>query len=121
MTARTFGTYIRSRRMALQSETHGYSLRKVAGDAEIEPSYLSKIERDQVPPPSESSIRRIAVALDEDADVLLAMAGKISDDIQKAILKHPELFSELIRLLKDAPEKDLNGMVREARAKYGNQ
>jgi hypothetical protein len=53
--------------------------------------------------------------LEQDADVLLAMAGKVSADLREAIIKRPKVFAELIRQLKDAPDKALLRVVREVR------
>ena len=71
----------------------------------VEPSYLSKVERGEQPPPSEAKIVALAGVLDVDADVLLAMAGKVSSDLQEAIRKRPQLFAELIRQLRTAPDR----------------
>ena len=70
-----FGGFIRERREALRKEDPSFSLRKLAGRIGVEPSYLSKIERGAEPSPSEEKIRLLAQELNEDADVLLALAG----------------------------------------------
>lgn len=119
MPTRSFGQYVRRQRLALLQGDKNYSLRRVALASRLEPSFLSKIERGLVPPPSEGKIRALAETLREDPDVLLAMAGKVSTDVQDAIRRRPRLFTELIRRLKHAPDTHLDGMVREARAKYG--
>ena len=49
------------------------------------------------------------------ADVMLAMAGKVSSDLQEAIRRRPQLFAELIRQLKDAPDRAVLRVVREVR------
>jgi transcriptional regulator with XRE-family HTH domain len=87
----------------------------VAGRIGVEPSYLSKVERDETPPPSEEKIRALAVDLGEDPDVLLAMAGKVSADLQEVIMKRPRLFAKLLRELKDQPEHAVLRLVREVR------
>ncbi|HET6545368.1 MAG TPA: hypothetical protein VFG55_01325, partial [Rhodanobacteraceae bacterium] len=79
------------------------------------PAYLSKIERAEFPPPGENTIRALAVELNEDADVLLAMAGKVSSDLQAVIRKRPTLFAELIRQLKKLPDDAVLRVVREVR------
>jgi transcriptional regulator with XRE-family HTH domain len=81
----------------------------------VEPAYLSKVERDQESPPSEEKIRALALELGEDADVLLAMAGKVSSDLLEIIRKRPQLFAELIRQLKKEPDHALLRIVREVR------
>jgi hypothetical protein len=50
-----------------------------------------------------------------DADVLLAMAGKVSKELQDIIKQRPQLFAELIRQLKNAPDKAVLRVVREIR------
>jgi transcriptional regulator with XRE-family HTH domain len=111
----TFGEYIRQRRLQLQEHDARFSLRKVAAAIDVEPSYLSKIERGEQPPPSEKTILALAKSLDEDGDVLLAMAGKVSDDLQRIIRKRPKLFAQLIREFKDLPEHAVLRLVREVR------
>jgi transcriptional regulator with XRE-family HTH domain len=76
---------------------------------------LSKVERDEVAPPSEATIVRLARELDEDPDVLLAMAGKISSDLAAIIRKRPRLFAQLIRDLKTMPDHAILRLVREVR------
>jgi len=92
-----------------------YSLRQVAGRIGVEPAYLSKIERGDVAPPSEVTTVKLAKELGEDPDVLLAMAGKVSSDLQEIIRKRPQLFAELIRQIKEAPDHAVLKMVREVR------
>lgn len=110
-----FGNYIRQRREALKATDRSYSLRKVAKRIEVEPSYLSKVERGHQSPPSEIKIKSLADELGEDPDVLLAMAGKVSSDLQTVIRKRPELFARLIRELKDMPDHSVLRLVREVR------
>ena len=111
----TFGSYVRERREARRSGDTTFSLRQVAGRIGVEPAYLSKVERDEVAPPSEQKIRRLAEVLDDDADMLLAMAGKVSADLQAAIRARPGLFAALIRELRDAPDHAIVRLVREVR------
>ena len=111
----TFGTYIRERREALKSEDRQFSVRQVAQRIGVEPAYLSKIERGDVAPPSETKIRALAEELGEDRDVLLAMAGKVSTDLQEIIRKRPQLFADLIRQLKSAPDQALLRIARDVR------
>jgi transcriptional regulator with XRE-family HTH domain len=111
----SFGDYIRHRREELLGKDARFSIRQVAAEIGIEPSYLSKIERGQQPPPSERTIVALARTLQEDADVLLALAGKISTDLAEAIRKRPKLFGELIRQLKDLPDRAVLRLVREVR------
>ena len=111
----SFGSYVRKVRELLFESDAGFSVRKVAARIGVEPSYLSKVERDEVAPPSEATIVRLARALHEDEDLLLALAGKVSTDLREVILKRPRLFADLIRQLKDAPDHAVLRIVREVR------
>ena len=111
----SFGEYLRAVRERRQEGEARFSLRQVAQRVEVEPSYLSKVERGDVAPPSEATIVRLAAELDEDPDVLLAMAGKVSTDLQEIIRRRPKLFAELLRELKKAPEHAILRLVREVR------
>lgn len=112
---RHFGEYIRQARETLLLETKGYSLRQVAARIGIEPAYLSKIERGVFAPPSEEVIVKLADILGEDRDVLLAMGGKVSGDLQKIILQRPKVFADLIRHLKEAPDHAILRVAREVK------
>ena len=107
-----FGAFVREKR--LQKEEDGnrrFSLRQVAKRAEIEPAYLSKIERGVFPPPGEQTTLRLAKDLGLNADELLAMGGKVSSDVIETILARPNLFPVLIRKLKDVSDDALSNVV----------
>ena len=110
-----FGKFIREKREKLRERDVTYSLRQVAERVGIEPAYLSKIEREEFPPPGEETIRSIARELNEDVDLLLAMAGKVSSDLQDVIRRRPKLFAELIRQMKNMPDHAVLRIVREVR------
>ena len=110
-----FGAFLRERREALRASDRAFSLRQVAERVGVEPSYLSTLERGAQPPPGEATIGAIAGELGLDPDVLLAMAGKVSSELQTIIRKRPALFAELIRELKGLPDHAVLRMVREVR------
>ena len=110
-----FGTHLRQAREALQAGDKSYSLRQVAQRVGIEPAYLSKIERGVFAPPSEAVIVKLAELLGEDKDVLLALAGKLSSDLQQIIMQRPQLFAELLRQLREAPDHAIVRVVREVK------
>ena len=109
------GKYIRAKREALRKNDSRYSLRQVATRIGVEPSYLSKIERGEQSYLSEEKLIALAKEIDEDSDVLLALSGKISSDIQEIIRKRPQLFAQLIRDLKNTPDHAVLRLVREVR------
>ena len=110
-----FGTRTRQIRERLRATDRRYSLRQVAYRVGVEPAYLSKIERGATPPPSEATTLRLAAELGEDPDVFLAMAGRVSSDLQQIIRKRPKLFADLIRQLRDAPDEAIFRVVRVVR------
>ncbi len=110
-----FGATIRTLRERRRQHDRRYSVRQVAGRVGIEPAYLSKIERGEAAPPSEATTVRLAKELGEDPDVMLALAGKVSTDLQAIIRKRPRLFADLIRQLKEAPDEAVLRVVREVR------
>jgi len=110
-----FGAHLRQVREALQAGDKSYSLRQVAQRVGIEPAYLSKIERGVFAPPSEQVIVKLAQDLGEDKDVLLALAGKLSSDLQQIIMQRPQLFAELLRQLRGAPDHAIVRVVREVK------
>ncbi len=110
-----FGSYLRERREALKKTDSKFSVRQVAQRIGIEPSYLSKVERGETSVPSEATIIRLAKELDEDPDVLLALAGKVSSELQAVIRKRPKIFAQLLRSLKNEPDHAVLRVVREVR------
>ena len=110
-----FGEHVRQKRLQLQEGDAQFSLRKVAAAIGVEPSYLSKIERGEQPPPGAETIIALAKELGEDPDILLALAGKVSADLQAIIRRRPALFAQLIRDLKNLPDHAVLRLVREVR------
>lgn len=110
-----FGSYIRKKREKLLKNDRSYSLRQVAGRISIEPAYLSKIERGDFAPPSEQVIRKLADELGENVDMLLALAGKVSQDLKDIIVQRPELMADLLRQIKEMPDHAILRVVREVK------
>ncbi len=111
----TFGAWLRARRLSRAETEKDFSLRRLAARCGITPAYLSRVERGEVAPPGEETLKRLAEALGEDPDVTLAMAGKVSADLRAAILARPRLFADLIRTLKEVPDHAVLRLVREVR------
>ena len=110
-----FGPFLRRKREGLRAQDPAFSIRRVAERVGLEPSYLSKIERGEEAPPSEEKVRALAADLKEDPDVLLALAGKVSSDLQEIIRRRPALFGELIREMRQMPDNAVLRLVREVR------
>ena len=110
-----FGAHVRKLREKLLEDSKEFSVRKVAIKIGVEPAFLSKVERDIVPPPSEAKIVALADLLGADSDVLLAMAGTVSSDVLEVIRNRPVLFAELVRRLKEEPDHAVLRVVRDVK------
>lgn len=109
-----FGKYMREKRLSILRQNGAFTLRQVAKAVNVQPSFISKVENGQVLP-SEGKIVELAKVLREDPDVLLALAGKVSKELREVIIRRPQLFAQVIRELKDAPDHALLRVVREVR------
>lgn len=110
-----FAGHIRSRREdLLRSGAPDYSLRRVATRVGVSAQFLSRVEKGEALP-SEAVIERIAHVLDEDPDVLFALAGKVPEDLREVIRERPVLFSRLLRELRRCPSETVERVVREVR------
>lgn len=96
--SKLFGDYIRARREALRKDSPEYSIRRVAKRIGIHHSYLSKIERGEPASLSEKRVMALAGELGDDPDLLMAMNGKISEEVRRAVFEDPE---RVLRLLKE--------------------
>lgn len=103
--AQAFGQRVRELRTA-----SGQTLRAFANRSQIDPSYLSKIERAEFAPPSNEKIVQLAQALGESPDALLAVAGRLAPDLPPIIFSHPEQFAELLRLMQDFTADELSAV-----------
>lgn len=94
----TYGGLVRKARLA-----HKWTQRQLADKAKIDVTYLSKIENDNVDPPSEETIRKVAGLLGEDPDKHLNMARKVPIGMRQQIKDYPPEASEVVRALSERP------------------
>lgn len=113
MAIKKFGETIRRLREERLKKEPGFTLRKFAERVGVSPTYLSKIERDEFPPPSEKKIIAMAEALGADPDELLALAGKVASDLSRIILKRPRVMAEFLRKAGTLREEDIRKMTRK--------
>ena len=104
-----FGAFIRREREAKE-----IGLREMAKMIGVSPTYLSKVERDEFPPPAEDKVRAIAKIIECDADDLLARAGRVSTDISDIIKRHPVELAALLRTTKGLTADDIARLARQA-------
>ena len=110
----TFGAYIRALR-----EKKEISLRRFAEDVGISPTYLSKVERGEFPPPAEDKIQAIAEALGENPDQLLALAGKVASDLPEIIRQHPREMATFLRTASGLSAEEIKRLSRELEQRKG--
>ena len=91
----TFGKILR--RYRLQS---GNGLRELARRIDKSPGYLSDVEQDNVPPPSEEVIVNMAAALNVDKNQLLQAAHKMDPELSDYIAEEP-LAADFLRMAKE--------------------
>lgn len=109
-----FGAFIRREREAKE-----LGLREMAKMIEVSPTYLSKCERDEFPPPVEDKVRKIAKIIDCDVDDLLARANRVSTDITDIIKRHPVELAALLRTTKGLTAEDIARLAHDARKAKG--
>ena len=101
-----FGRTVRKLRKA-----KGLSIVQFASKVGISPTYLAPVEREVFPPPVEDKIARIAKALDQNPDVLLAQAGRVATDLQKIIRRNPAEVGQLLRSIRGKSAQHIQSMV----------
>jgi transcriptional regulator with XRE-family HTH domain len=110
-----FGEKIRELRKA-----RNLGQRALAEMVDISFTYLSKIENEKLDfgdYPSEELIRKLAEALDHDADELLLLAKKIPEDIKSRVLERPDAFRKIASLDDDTLTELLKEIERKEKDK----
>ncbi|MEW6747255.1 MAG: helix-turn-helix transcriptional regulator [Planctomycetota bacterium] len=90
-----FGKTIRKLR-----EDRQISIARFAKQVGMSPTYLAPIERDVFAPPAEDKVIRIAKALGQDPDEMLALADRVATDLQDIIKQKPAATAQLLRAIK---------------------
>ncbi|CAB1074380.1 hypothetical protein D1AOALGA4SA_2199 [Olavius algarvensis Delta 1 endosymbiont] len=91
----TFGKKLREFR--LQADV---GLRELARLIEKSPGYISDVEQDHVPPPSEDVIIEIAAALTVDKKELLNAARKMDPELSRYVTGEPEA-ADFLRMARE--------------------
>jgi len=106
----TFGRQLRDLRL---KHPEKMSIREVARRASIDVSYLSRMEKDEVAPPREEIIVRLAEVLGaKDPDELLRLAKKIPPDIQEILKEHYEELPAFLRTAKGFSQEDWTRLTK---------
>lgn len=99
--SKLFGDYIRAKRESKRKHDPEYSIRRVAKRIGIHHSYLSKIERGEPASLCEKRIIALAQELGDDPELLLAMTGKVSEAVRRAVFDDPERVVALLSQIKN--------------------
>jgi HTH-type transcriptional regulator, competence development regulator len=102
-----FGSFIRRQR-----EAKDIGLREMAKMIGVSPTYLSKVERDEFPPPAEDRVKAIAQIIQHDSDDLLARAGRVSSDLSEIIKQQPKEMATFLRAMKGRSAEELTVLSR---------
>ena len=105
-----FGAFIRREREAKE-----IGLREMAKMIGVSPTYLSKVERDEFPPPAERRVKNIANVLNLDPDELLARAGKVASDLTEIIKRQPREAAIFLRSTSRLTADDWRKLTVKAR------
>jgi transcriptional regulator with XRE-family HTH domain len=81
----------------------------------VSPTYLSKVERDEFPPPAEGRVKAIARIIECNSDELLALAGRVSSDLSEIIKGHPAEMAALLRTTKGLSAPEVVRLSQEAK------
>jgi transcriptional regulator with XRE-family HTH domain len=105
----SFGTLVRRER-----EAREIGLREMAKMIGVSPTYLSKVERDEFPPPAEDRVKAIAKIIGRDADELLALAGRVASDLAEIIKRNPREMATFLRAANGLTAEEMAGLARKA-------
>ena len=115
----TLGNRIRELRNAKKVEDPRFSQRKFSEMLDLSPTYLSRVEGDELIPAAET-IKKIAIALGTDPDELLALAEKVDPELNGIILEKPKAMAAFLRTASGMSESQLDRfrMYMEAEKKH---
>jgi HTH-type transcriptional regulator, competence development regulator len=110
----TFGQKLRELRRA-----SGLTQRELASAADLDFSYISKLENDRNPPPAADTVVRLGDAMKVPAEALLALTAKLPSDVRETVSANEaaqEFLRESHRLrLTDREWRQLSREVRRLR------
>jgi HTH-type transcriptional regulator, competence development regulator len=98
MSAKSFGQIIRELRIKNRDYA---SLREFARKVGLSAAYLSRIENEKEPPPSEQIIEKLATALGADKYELFSTAEKVPTEFLETFKKNPRSVASFMRKARD--------------------
>lgn len=114
-----FGTYIKECREELLATDPEYSIRKVAKRVGVDPTFLSRLERERqgARSPRPEIIERLAEELAVERDLLFALANRTPPEVEEAMRSRPEILFAIIRELDRMPDGNLERILRTLQKK----
>ena len=106
----TYGQFTRRIR-----EEKDYGLRELAKLIGVSATYLSQVERGELPPPTEPRVVKTAELLEVDKDELLALAGRVASDLEEIIRDKPRGTADLLRQVRAMSDEELSKLNRQLR------
>ena len=106
----SFGALVRRERQARE-----IGLREMAKMIGVSPTYLSKVERGDFPPPAEDRVKAIAKIIGRDPDELLALAGRVASDLTEIIKRHPREMASFLRGANGLTAEEMGRFALEAK------
>ena len=104
-----FGQFVRQLRTA-----KGITLREFARRLGVSPTYISQIEQGNFSPPAEDRVVHMAQILGQDADELLALGGRVADDLPEIIREQPRALASFLRTAKGLSAEDIQRLAQQA-------
>lgn len=95
MHAHSFGPELRRLR-----QDQGLQQTDLAAAAGITRSFLSAVESGKALPPSEPRIKAMAEVLGAPEDDLMALAGRLPNELTQALLRHPDVWPQVRELVR---------------------
>jgi transcriptional regulator with XRE-family HTH domain len=105
-----FGQVLREMRVA-----KGFSLRKFAELLDVSPTYLSQVEQRKADPPTAERVRRMAELLGASADEMIALAGRVPEDLPQIIQEQPTEIPNLLRAASGLTSEQLRRLTDSIR------
>lgn len=96
-------------------EEKDFGLREFAKLIGVSATYLSQVERGELPPPAEPRVLKTAELLGLDTDELLALAGRVASDLEGIILEKPKGAADLLRRVKKMSVEELDRLNEQLR------
>ena len=98
MKTKSFGQVVKELRIKHKDYS---SLREFARKVGLSPAYLSRIENEKEPPPSEAVVERLAEALGTDKYELFGYAGKVPTEFLETFKKNPKGVASFMRRVQE--------------------